>query len=254
MLKNLIKKTAAVIFLIVIWQLAAYLVSNALLLPSPIVVAGRLFELCLTAHFWQSVGFSLARIALGIIIAVALGVSFGFASAASPVFDALVKPMLSVVKATPVASFIMLALLWIDRSLLPAFIAVLIVLPVVVTNVASGIKSTDKKLVQVATVYRFSLSKKLRYLYLPSVYPYFLSACRASLGLAWKAGIAAEVLAVPALSIGKMIYESKLYLETVDLFAWTAAVVILSVVMDVAFEKLMRILSKERRVRADADN
>jgi NitT/TauT family transport system permease protein len=146
---------------------------------------------------------------------------------------------MSVVKATPVASFIMLALLWIDRDILPAFISVLMVLPVVVSNVYTGIKSTDKNLYEVTKVFRFGFYKKLRFLYFPTVRPYFLSACRSSLGLAWKAGIAAEVLAVPVLSIGKMIYESKLYLETTDLFAWTAVVVVLSVIIDAVFERVV---------------
>ena len=147
---------------------------------------------------------------------------------------------MSLVKATPVASFIMLALLWLDRDVLPVFISVLIVVPVVLSNTLAGIKAVDKDLLEVAEVFCFPYGRKLKRLYIPSVYPYFMSALRSSLGLAWKAGIAAEVLAVPALSIGKMIYDSKLYLETTDLFAWTAVVVIFSAIIEYFFCALFK--------------
>ena len=239
MFKKLIKKTAAVLFWLAIWTVAAYLVSKPLLLPSPFAVAKRAFELCGEVFFWQSVGLSLVRIVTGILFSLIAGVIIGIACATSELVNVLIRPIMSVVKATPVASFIMLALLWIDRDILPAFISVLMVVPVVVSNVYTGIKSTDKNLYEVTKVFRFGFYKKLRFLYFPTVRPYFLSACRSSLGLAWKAGIAAEVLAVPVLSIGKMIYESKLYLETTDLFAWTAVVVVLSVIIDAVFERVV---------------
>ena len=145
---------------------------------------------------------------------------------------AVIAPAINIVKATPVASFIMLALLWLDRNILPIFITVLIALPVVHSNVSGGIFAIDRGLLQVCRSFGFGFWKKIRILYIPSVFPYFLSACRSSLGLAWKAGVAAEVLAVPAVSIGKMIYGSKMYLETTDLFAWSAVVIVLSVIIE----------------------
>jgi NitT/TauT family transport system permease protein len=75
-------------------------------------------------------------------------------------------------------------------------------------------------------------ARVLRGVYLPSAVPYFLSAVRTSLGLAWKAGIAAEVLTSAKNSIGKEIFEAKQYMETVNLFAWTLVVIILSLVIE----------------------
>ena len=121
-----------------------------------------------------------------------------------------------------------------NRNSLPVFITSLLVLPIIWTNVSSGIKSVPHELKEVSRVYNFSFYKKLTKLYIPSVLPYFLASLKASLGMAWKAGIAAEVLLQPLVSIGKMIFESKHTLETVDLFAWTAVVVILSVIIEKA--------------------
>jgi len=120
----------------------------------------------------------------------------------------------------------------VGRDLLPSVIVVLMALPVVWSNVSAGIVGTDKQLLEMAKVFRFSTPKKLRRIYIPSVMPHFLSACRSCLGLAWKAGVAAEVLTVPAVSIGRMLYESKLYWETLDLFAWTVVVIICSLIIE----------------------
>lgn len=214
------------------WQIISYFVASPLLLPGPYLVLKRLAELCGTLRFWHIACVSLLRILAGIAAALVLGVIAAVLSSRYRLANALIAPAVNIIKATPVASFIMLALLWINRDILPAFITVLIALPVVFSNVSAGISTINRGLVQVAYCFGFSAVKKIRRLYIPSVFPYFLSACRSCLGLAWKAGVAAEVLAVPAVSIGKMIYSSKMYLETTDLFAWSAVVIILSVVIE----------------------
>ena len=247
-MKRLAKTIAVLAFWLLIWEALALAVGKELLLPQPWTVLRRLGELALTAAFWRTAGASLGRVVCGILAAVAAGTLLAALSCRFPLLDALLHPLLAVVKATPVASFIILALLWMGRSVLPGFISALIVLPVVFTSVSAGIRATDDELLEVAKLFRFSRAKTILKLYVPSALPWFLTACRSSLGLGWKAGIAAEVLTVPAVSIGKMLYESKLYLETVDLFAWTAAVVLCSLLI----EKLVLAAAKpvERRFRA----
>ncbi|MBQ8605739.1 MAG: ABC transporter permease subunit [Clostridia bacterium] len=254
MIKKVFKKTAAVAFWIAVWQLLSFIVSTPLLLPGPLDVVRCIAKMCMTGEFWLTILMSFGRITLGIVISLVLGILLGVISSASELADVLISPVMSLAKATPVASFIMLALLWMSRELLPVFITVLIVVPVVTSNVRAGISSVDKKLLEVTRVFKFSFVKTVKRLYVPSVYPYFISACRSSLGLGWKAGIAAEVLAVPALSIGKMIYESKLTLETTELFAWTLAVILLSVLIEYVFCYAFKRMgnSYERRVSDNA--
>jgi NitT/TauT family transport system permease protein len=148
------------------------------------------------------------------------------------VADALFAPFVTVIKSTPVASFIVLLLLFLGRDLLPVVIVVLMALPVIWGNVCAGIRNTDPLLLRTAKVFGFSRGRTLRRVYLPSVMPYFLSACRTALGLGWKSGIAAEVLTVPAVSIGKLLMEAKQYWEVTDLFAWTLAVILCSLVIE----------------------
>ena len=165
----------------------------------------------------------------------------------------LFDPLLSIIKATPVASFIILALVWIKSMLMPVFIAFLIVLPIVCSNIYGGLRSTDRQLIEMCDMYGITGTKRLTALYLPSAVSYALAAGRSALGLAWKAGVAAEVIGRTSRSVGNMLYQSKLYLETVDLFAWTAAVVILSRVLEAVMFRLAGALSRRFSLSADEE-
>ena len=70
--------------------------------------------------------------------------------------------------------------------------------------------------------------------------PWFLAAATTGLGFAWKSGVAAEILSLPKRSVGYMLYESKLTLETADLFAWTLLVVLLSMLIEWLLSRAMR--------------
>ena len=108
------------------------------------------------------------------------------------------------------------------------------VLPVIYTNVLGGIRSTDDKLLEMARVFNIPVWKRIRYIYVSQVLPFFRSACSVALGLCWKSGIAAEVIGIPKGSIGEKLYNAKIYLDTPDLFAWTLVIVLISL----AFERL----------------
>lgn len=221
------------------WQLGAFLVDrhvegrgNELLLPYPATVLERLVLLCETAEFWETVGASLGRILLGLAAGVALGAVLAGLTCASRWCDCILSPAVRVVRATPVASFILLVLLWTGRDWVPVVIAALMVLPVVWGNLSRGIRATDPQLLEMAKAYRFSRVKTVGLVYLPSLRPYFASALTTSMGLAWKSGAAAEVLALPKWGIGSEIYHAKLAIETPDLFAWTVVVVALSLALE----------------------
>ena len=226
------KTLLAALFWLALWQLLSAAVGSALLLPAPLAVVRRLFELIGTEEFWRTVLLSLLRISAGIVSAVILGIAAAVLTCRFSLLDTLLAPVISVIKTTPVASFVILVLIWLQRDYVPVLISALMVFPIVWSNVSAGIKNTDRSFLELARVYDFSFIKTARSIYLPSVLPYFRSACSSALGFGWKAGIAAEVLTVPGVSIGRMIYESKLYLQTTDLFAWTLCVILLSFLLE----------------------
>lgn len=231
-MKKVLKYSIITAIWLVIWQLAAMAVGEELLFPTPIAVANRLLELAATADFYKVILHSLLRILVGMVAGTLIGVLGGLATAFSKTAKAFFAPVLAVVKATPVASFIILLVLYISRDLTPLIISLMIVTPIVWTGVESGILNTDKNLLEMAKAYKMSRRGQLKHIFIPSITPYFIAALKSSLGMAWKAGIAAEVLLQPIISIGKMISDSKILLETTDLFAWTVVVVILSVIIE----------------------
>ena len=231
-MKKVVKYSIISVFWLGVWQLAAMLVGQELLFPTPIAVAIRLFQISATANFYKVILYSLLRILLGMTAGSLIGTFGGTVTAFSKTAKAFFAPILAVVKATPVASFIILLVLYISRDLAPLIISLMIVTPIVWTGIESGIINTDNNLLEMAKVYKMNRRDILRHIYLPSITPYLLAALKSSLGMAWKAGIAAEVLLQPIMSIGKMISDSKILLETTDLFAWTVVVVILSVIIE----------------------
>ena len=230
-----------------VWQLGAWLVElhvegrgNELLLPYPVTVLLALLRLARSPEFWWTALASLARVAAGMAGGAALGVLLAALACASPWCRRLFAPVIRIIRATPVVSFILLVLLWTGRDLVPAVIAGLMVLPVVWENVTQGLRATDGQLLELARAYRFSRWKTVRLVYLPSLRPYLRSAAANAMGLAWKSGVAAEVLCLPRLGIGAQISRAKQAFETADLFAWTAAVILLSLLMERALTRLIR--------------
>ena len=223
-----------------VWYLAAMAMDNPLLLPSPLQVLRCLGNLMQTAAFWQTVAVSIGRILLGVVSAVLLGCILAVITVSCRLLEVLIAPAMTAMQATPVASFTILVLIWIDRDYVPVLICGMMVLPVVYNSVFTGIRVTDPQLLEMAKVYRLSGLQTLRRVWIPSVMPFFRTACLNSIGLGWKAGIAAEVLTVPKHSIGRMIADSKLYLMTEELFASTLVVIVLSLLLQKGMLRLLQ--------------
>ena len=240
---NFMKKAAfkpmsllSVLVWIGIWQIAAMVVSLPLILPSPLDTLRALISLGAQGGFWLSIAHSLVRIIGGFLAAVLAGIMLAVLCFKAATAELLLSPVRSMIRATPVSSFIILVLLWLGTDMVPFFISFLMVLPIIWYNMQEGMAQTSAELLEMAVAYDFTWRKKLKYIHIPSLLPYFYSSVAAGTGIAWKAGIAAEVIAKPELSIGKHLQDTKVYLLTDRLFAWTATIIMLSVL----FEKLLK--------------
>lgn len=239
--KKTIYKALAIAFWILVWEALARYFGSELILATPEKTAATFVRIIATADFWQALLYSSLRIIGGFLAALVAGVLFAALSSKIAIIRALLEPITSVIKATPVASFIILAIIWFGSRNLAIFISFLMVFPIIYLNVLKGIESTDKGLLEMARVYKMPAVKVLLYIYLPQVMPFFVSGCSVALGLCWKSGIAAEVIGITDGSIGEMLYRAKLYFETGDLLAWTAVIIIISTV----FEKLFMLALKK---------
>ena len=234
----------AVLCWLLVWQVGS-MVMNAVypyghvLLASPLAALVRLGELAGTRAFWGAVAWSSFRILGGFLAACVLAVLFAACSARWRVVRELLAPLVAAVKAVPVVSFIILALVWLSARSLPPFIAALMVFPPVYLNVLSAISHTDRELLEMARVFRVPFSRQLTGIYLPAVLPAFRSSVSLALGLCWKAGVAAEVIGLPNGSMGERLFHAKVYLLTEDLFAWTAVIVAVAVLFEKCFLAVM---------------
>ena len=239
-MKKLFRRLLIGVFWIGLWWAIAFAVGLPKLLPGPVETAEALFRLAGTTVFWRSVGLTLLRVAMGYALAVLTGTALAAGCWRFKGLDALLSPLRTVIKATPVSSFILLVWLWLKRAHVPVFISFLMVLPIIWTAVQEALGAVDGDLKEMATMYRFTRWKKLRFLYAPSVRPAFLAASLTGLGFAWKSGIAAEVIALTPDSVGKHLSDAKNYLEYPDLFAWTLTVILLSMLLESALKYAAR--------------
>lgn len=231
-------------FWLLVWQLVSMAVASDIILPGPVRVAGTLLELAGTSDFWKTVGTSFVHIAIGFVAAVLSGVLLAVVAAACTPVEILVTPLMRLIKAVPVASFIILILLWVSSGILPAVISYLMVLPVIYINVLTGIGNADRQLLEMTRVFCVSRSKVVRYVYMPAVMPHFVSAMSVGLGFCWKSGVAAEVIALATGSVGLKLYDAKLNLMTDELFAWTVVIVVVSVVFEKAVMAVVKQVAK----------
>ena len=234
----------AAAFWLLVWEGASLALASTtggrmLLLASPVQALGRLLALAATAEFWQAMAFSSLRVLGGFFLSCVLAVALAALAARLRWVRELLSPLVAVVKAVPVVSFIILALVWLDSDSLALFISALMVFPPIYLNVLAGIGAADRQLLEMARVFRVPFRRQLWGIWLPAVLPYFRSAVSLGLGLCWKSGAAAEVIGLPEGSIGEALYTAKVYFQTGDLFAWTAVIVAISVLFERLFLRLV---------------
>lgn len=247
-LRSIAAKGIAVLFALLLWQIAAMVVDLKIVLVTPVEVIERLGSIWREEGFFSSLWFSFRHIAGGFLLGLILGIFFAVLAGRFKLIETMLWPFMVTVKTVPVASFVVICLIWMKSESLSVFISFLIVLPVVYGNILEGIKSEDKGMKELAKVYRMPLLRRTAYVHLPQLKPFVMAACSTSLGMAWKAGVAAEIIGTPAGSVGKQLYYAKIYLDTDDLLCWTLVIVIVSVI----FEKLFMLLLRKAYMRLES--
>ena len=244
---NKIKHTVfillSVFFWIAVWHFVSKRINSSLILPSPWEAFETLLYLVKDKTFFVTCLASVVRIFFGAVIGIIIGLLLAIGGHFFKLIQYLTSPLMTVVKTTPVASFIVLLLIVIGKAPVPSVTSALIAIPIIYSNISRSIEGIDKNLSEVCKVFNLPIIKRLKVLWIPSLKPGFISGIKSCIGLSWKAGIAAEVLCTPATSIGLKIHETRIYLETPALFAWTAVVIILSLI----FEKLTLFIFEGRK-------
>ncbi len=227
---------------IFLWTILSKWLNNSLLLPSPLDSFRSLIRLMGTGGFYVNVLATLYRVLMGIFISLFLGNLMAIGSYFILALREFLRPFVNALKTIPVMAVIIFMLLWVKAANVPIFVCFLMCFPVVYTNILEGLDGLNKEYLEMARVYQVSLKKQILYIYLPGVVSYFHAALKLVCGLSWKTVVAAEVLCSPRFSLGYQLLESKIYLNTEELFAWIVAIFILSFL----FEKIIRFFIIDR--------
>lgn len=234
------RRALVILFWLAVWQIAAIMVSQKILLATPLETLRCMTELLPQPLFWKRVFFSTLRILAGFLLGAVCALVLAPMGHRYRWLSALLALPMRLVKATPVASFIILALLWVSSRWLSVLISFLMVLPVLYGAVETGLETADGALLEMARVFRLGFWARVKAIWLPALMPAFRQSCSVALGICWKSGIAAEVIGLPNGSIGDALYRAKITLSTGEVFAWTVVIILLST----AFERVFLLLLK----------
>ena len=231
-MQKTIKRLIAIIAWIIIWQILALIIHNKILLAGPIETLQTLIRLAGDSLFWQSVAATTGRILLGFLIGSILGIVLGYVAHIQEIAEIFLKPLVLAMKSVPVASFVILLLIWFGNRNISLIIVAMVVFPILYTNTLEGLKSTDSKFLEMAKVFRMPKDRVIRYIFLPQLLPFWQGAFKLAIGMSFKSGIAAEVIGQPLGTIGNGLYQAKIYLETGELFAWTIVTVLIAFICE----------------------
>ena len=233
--KNKIHKITAVLLALLFWQIVAMILNRSFLLSSPVEVVKALFELGGKNVFWMGLGKSIFKILLGFLAGGGVGIFLAGLSYRFKLFEIYISPYIMVIRSVPVASFVIIILIWLGSEALSVLVCFFMVMPIFYANTLEGLKSVDVKMLQMAKIYELGQKAKFIYIYLPGLESFLISSSVASMGIAFKSGIAAEVIGRPKNTLGFFLFDAKIYLETSKVFAITLIVILCSAI----FERLI---------------
>lgn len=219
------RRVLAVLFWLIAWQAVAWTVNRPLLLAGPLETLGALSQLVVTPGYWASAGLSALHIALGFFAGLLLGLGLAVPAAAHPALGAFLEPPLLALKAVPVACLVVILLLWVGSAGVGVACTFIVVLPAYYFSALGALQSRNKTLEDALSVQGLRGSRKALALLWPQMIGYLSATSKVCVGMAWKAGVAAELIALSGITLGAQVYQAKLLLETSQLMAWTITIV-----------------------------
>jgi len=232
---------AAISILLIIWKIFSLIINSEIILPSPENTFISVIEVARQDDFLSAVFHSITRGLIGFIISFLSGIILGIATGFNKILYKLMEPVLVIIRSIPLISIILISLIWFNSENVPVFASFLVSFPIVYTNVTEGVKNIDKKILEMAQSYKITKTRILTEIYIPAILPFIIASAISSVGIGWKAVIAAEVLSNPLRAIGTDMQLSKIYLETDKVIAWT----IIAILISYLFELFIKIIEKK---------
>jgi len=180
---------SGIVTLLLLWEAVPHLVTmkagTRLFFTPPSEVAVTLWQLFATGTIWGPLGVSAAGFAVGLGIAVAVGLTLGILVGRSETLNALFDPFVTAFNATPRLVFLPLVLLWFGLGLWSKVVIVAFgaVFPLLI-NTHEGIRNADKLLINVVRSFGAKERDVIRLVVVPNALPYIMTGLRLAIGRA----------------------------------------------------------------------
>ena len=237
-----LQNLGVLLFWLIVWQVVAMIVNNPILFVTPFQMVKTLLNLLQQFEVWVSIFKTCSSVVLGFLLAFVGGFILTYLSYKHLIIQHFIAPIIATFKAIPVASFIVIVLVWSSSAQLSLIISTLIGLPLVYTILLEGFNTIDVKLFEMANVFNVSSLKQFKHITLSEIAPFLYSGVQVTLGYCFKSGIAAEVIGLPLHSLGAGLYQAKVYFATDELFAYTALIIGLSYLLEKTMVALVRLI------------
>lgn len=238
--KQISRTLAAVMILLLLWQLFAMLKDNDMLVPYPLQVFERMRLQIFSKSFYETISITLLRGLLGLLAAFICGLSGAYLSFRSNVFRDLFYPLLLLTRSVPNISYILIVLIIFARSIAVIIILFLILFPIIYSNIYSSLLHLDKSLMEVMKLYPETEGYCIRKVYLPLLKPAIEASLSAGISLAFKVGVMAEILGGMQEGIGRELNLCRLNFDMIGMFAWTGWMIFLLMMLDHILKRNMK--------------
>lgn len=220
-----------------LWELAA---SHTPLLPRPEAVFLRLTKLFATGETYAVLLRSVAPIYGGFLIAVVLGTALATVAFFVPFWRETIGVAVSFFRTIPVAGLTILLVIFASSRILPWIVVVGMLFPIFYEASLGGFAAADPRELEMARLYHFHPRAIFLHIRVPRLLDYLAVAAKTSMGIAWKAAVAAEVIAMTRRGFGEELYYAKLTLDTEELFAWIFALVLFAKLSEIIVAHAIR--------------
>ena len=237
-LNKILMQISGILAVIVIWQIATANLHmfKPVILPPPSTVLVTMISMLGNGEIFMHAGYSLMRVLLGFVVAAVVAIPLGIAMGWVREISYIMDPIMEVLRPIPPIAWIGLALLWFGLGLNSAVFLVFIgaFFPILL-NTVSGVRSVDKKLIEVAYTFGARDLEVLRKVVIPASLPTIFTGMRVGMGIGWMCVVAAEMVAVKY-GLGNLILEASNFLQTDRVFVGMITIGILGLVINVIFQ------------------
>jgi len=181
--------TMSFVVLLLVWQIVPYFMplkaGTRLFFAVPSQIAGTLWQMIVSGSLWAPLGVSATAFAIGLLIAIVVGLPLGILIGRSNVLNAMFDPFITAFNATPRLVFLPLLMLWFGIGLWSKVAVVFLgaLFPLLI-NTYEGVRNADRLLINVVRSFGANEWDIARLVVVPNALPFIVVGLRLAIGRA----------------------------------------------------------------------